>query len=59
MTRLNSDQIDFINAIRTVSNELADHIANELENGKSFDQVQSNLRKAVNVVTGWRIGRGV
>lgn len=56
---MTQDQKDFVDALRTVSNELADYVEARIVSGATFDEMQSHLRNAVKVVDGWRIGRGV
>lgn len=56
---MDQDRKDFIEAIKAVSPELAAHFTTQMERGSSFDQVHAELKAAVNLVSGWRIGRGV
>jgi hypothetical protein len=56
---MTQDQKDFIQALRTVSNEIADWAEQRIADGATFDEMQSQLRNAVKLVDGWRIGRGV
>ena len=56
---MTQDQKDFIGAIRTVSDSLAEYIEQRLEEGATFDEVQTQLRRVVALAGRWRIGRGV
>lgn len=56
---MTQDQVDFIKALRTVSDEIADWAVEQIANGHSFDEMQAQLRRSVEVVDGWRIGRGI
>ena len=56
---MTQNQIDFIAAIRTVSADLADYVEDQIASGVSFDGVHSQIRRAMHVVDGRRIGRGV
>jgi hypothetical protein len=56
---MTQDQKDFIQALRTVSNDVADWAEERIFNGDTFDEMQTKLRNAVKLVDGWRIGRGV
>jgi hypothetical protein len=59
MDELNQDQVDFLKAIESVSPSLVSHLKGQLIAGASFDEVQASLRRAVEVVQSFRIGRGV
>ena len=56
MTR---DQKDLVEAIATVSRQIADYVALRFEAGATMDDVQAQFRRAADTVDGWRIGRGV
>jgi len=56
---MTQDQTDFIDALRSISKELADYIRQQMAAGATFDSVQAQLRNAVRLVDSWRIGRGV
>lgn len=56
---MTQDQKDFIQALRTISDDIADWAEERIFNGDTFDEMQAKLRNAVNLVDGWRIGRGV
>lgn len=56
---MTQDQKDFIQALRSVSNEIADWAEKRIAEGATFDEMQTQLRSSVKLVDGWRIGRGV
>jgi hypothetical protein len=51
---MTQDQIDFIEALRTVSSQIADYVQTQIENGTSLDHVQAQLRNVMAAVDGLR-----
>ena len=56
---LNQDQRSLVNSLRLLSEDLADYVYDEFENGFSVDEVTTKLRDAVGIVDKWRSARGI
>jgi hypothetical protein len=56
---MTTNQKDLIDALKTVSPELATYAFEQFVHGATFDEVLAELNRAIDVVDGWRIGRGV
>lgn len=54
MNELNQDQIDFVKALATVDKGLSEYAIEAFMNGRTFDDLQSQFKRVVKVVDGWR-----